>query len=61
MDRAYPEGTTPPEYVVVLWAAKELPARNARIQMSLTEALSTGKAPPEDQTEHQVEDREAEP
>ena len=61
MEHVCPEGTRPPEYVVVLWVARELPARNARIQISLAEALSAGKPPPEDQAERQVEDREAEP
>jgi hypothetical protein len=37
VERAYPAGTRPPEYVVVLWAARELRARNARLQMSVAE------------------------
>jgi hypothetical protein len=61
VEHASPEGTRPPEYVVALWVAKELRARNARIQMSLAEALSAGKPSPEDQLERQAEDREAGP
>jgi hypothetical protein len=59
MEHANPEGTRPPEYVVVRWVARELRARNARIQMSLAEELTAGKPPPEDQPERYAEDREA--
>ncbi len=46
MEQVYPEGTRPPEYVV-LWGARELRARNARIQRSLAEALTARKPPPQ--------------
>jgi hypothetical protein len=61
VEHANPEGTRPPEYVVGLWAARELRARNARIQKALAEAHAPGNRPAEDQRERQVQEREAEP